>query len=577
MMKWWGWGDAKFEFPMKEKPELWPWIAKTLDLREDRTVKPIERRDIKLQPAQRHEAFIAALGRFLKPDQYAADDESRLIHSYGKSYPDLFNIRRGVIRRAPDLVLYPEGHGQVEEIIRCAQAHGVVVIPFGGGTNITGGVNPVETGRMVATLDMQRMNRVLSLDPYSNTATIEAGALGPKLEKDLQARGYSLGHCPDSFEYSSLGGWLATRSAGMQSDAYGRIEDMLVALRLVTPAGTLTTKAAPASSAGPDLNRLVVGSEGVLGVITEATMRVHPAPQAKDYRGILFPTFEHGVAAIHELIEKNCLPSMIRLQDDFETELGMHMKSPATGIMGFVQHQVKKVLKARGYAKPAVMVVGVEGSRRDVDRVRRETGKVLSAHRGFDLGAGVGRTWAQDKFNLPYLRDAVMDQGVMVDVAETATVWSNVLPLYYAARDAVKAKFAAEGTPGFIGCHISHTYPTGCCLYFTYACRQLKGRELEQYYSFKKMMTDVFMKNGAALTHHHAVGSEHRPWLEKEISPTGLKALKAVKASLDPSGICNPGKLIPDEGDPMAGWALSTETAAGIGLETEKSQAASAV
>lgn len=577
MMKWWGWGDEKFEFPMKEKPELWPWIAKTLDLRTERVTKPVPRDEIKLEPARRHDAFLSSLWRFLKSDQVADDDDTRLIHSYGKSYPDLFNIRRGVIRRAPDMVVYPEGHGQVEEIVRCAAAHGVVLIPFGGGTNITGGVTPAQTERMVVTLDMARMNQVLSLDPYSNTATIEAGALGPKLEKDLQDRGYSLGHCPDSFEYSSLGGWLATRSAGMQSDAYGRIEDMVVSLRLATPSGTLTTKATPASSAGPDLNRLVVGSEGILGVITEATMRVHPVPAAKDYRGVLFPTFEHGVAAIHELIVDNCLPSMIRLQDDFETELGMHMKSPAKGVMGFIQHQVKKVLKARGYAKPAVMIVGIEGSRREVDRMRRETSKILGAHRGFDLGTGVGRTWAQDKFNLPYLRDAVMDHGVMVDVAETATTWSNVLQLYYAARDAMKTKFSAEGTPGFIGCHISHTYPTGCCLYFTYACRQQQGRELEQYYSFKKMITELFINNGATLTHHHAVGSEHRPWLEKEISPVGLKALKAVKAGLDPDGIFNPGKLIPDEGDALANWALRTEPTAKAVKDSEKSQAVSPI
>ncbi len=559
MMKWCGWGDAKFKFPMDEKPDLWPWIVKTLDLAQPRSTPPVPRESIRLPVPVADEAFRRALG-FLRADQTADDDEARLVHAYGKSYPDLFNVRRGVVRRAPDLVIYPESHDQVERLVRLAADHEVCLIPFGGGTNIVGGVNPPPGRGMVATVDMQRMNRVLSLDPESNTAVIEAGALGPKLEADLQARGYSLGHCPDSFEYSSLGGWIATRSAGMQSDAYGRIEEMIVALRLVTPSGTLATRPTPASSAGPDMNRLVAGSEGVLGVITEATMRVHPFPEAKDYRGVLFPTFEAGFAAIRDCLSAGKLPSMIRLQDEEETQLAFHMKTPVGGLKGFIQAQFKKLLKSRGYGEPAIMVVGFEGSREHVHRRRREVMDIFKRRRGFDLGPSVGESWAKDKFNLPYLRDVVMDHGVMVDVAETSTVWSNVLPLYRKVRLAVKEKFAAEGTPGFLGLHISHTYETGCCLYFTYACRQLPGRELEQYYSHKRMITDVFTHNGATLSHHHAVGTEHRPWLEDEISPTGVRALRALKSGVDPRGICNPGKLIPPA-EAFSEWGLNVADA----------------
>lgn len=553
MMKWWGWGDPKFVFPMEEKADLWPWIQKTLDLREDAPAKPVDRRLIRLRLPSFNDGFMRAIAKFLRPEQVSADEDQRLLHSYGKSYPDLFNVRRGLVRRAPDLILFPEGHAEVEELVRLAHAHGVAMIPFGGGTNISGCVNPVETGRMIVSLDMSRMNRLLSLDPYSNTAVIEAGALGPKLEKDLSARGYSLGHCPDSFEYSSLGGWIATRSAGMQSDSYGKIEDMVVSLKFVTPSGTLQTRTVPASSAGPDLNRLVLGSEGTLGVITEATMRVHPAPAFKDYRGILFPSFELGTSAIHDCIAADRLPSMVRLQDEFETELAFHMKTPPRGLKGFIQRQFKKVLKARGYSRPAIMVVGFEGDRKLVERTRRDVLAIFRRRRGFNLGTDVGRTWAQDKFNLPYLRDAVMDRSVMVDVAETATTWSNLLNLHRRVTEGIRERFVAEGTPGFIGCHISHTYPTGCCLYFTYACRQLPGRELEQYYGYKKMITELLMKNGATLTHHHAVGTEHRPWLGEEVSETGLQALRALKASLDPKGILNPGKLIP-AADRWSGW-----------------------
>jgi alkyldihydroxyacetonephosphate synthase len=555
MMKWWGWGSADVEFPMENKPTLWPWIASTLDVQQPRMTPPVPRSAVRLEAARRHEGFCRGLAAELKESQLSYDDEARLLHSYGKSYPDLFNVRRGVVRRAPDVVIFPESHADIEAIVRLAAVHQVCLIAFGGGTNIVGGVNPRQFDGMVATVSLARMSRLLSLDPVSGTAVIEAGALGPKLEADLQAQGFSLGHYPDSFEYSSLGGWIATRSAGMQSDAYGKIEDMVVALKMVTPIGTLATRPAPASSAGPDLNRLMAGSEGTLGIISECTMRVHKAPETRDYRGYLFPSFDEGVAAIYQCVASGRRPSLIRLQDAFETELAFNMKSPATGISGFVQAQVKKWLKVRGYDQPVIMIVGVEGDAAFTHRRGREIRKILKQHRGFALGHGVGRTWSQDKYNIPYLRDYVMDRGCMADVAETATLWSNVIKLHDLVVERMKQRFAAEGTPGFIGCHLSHTYATGACLYFTYACRQQPGRELEQYYAHKRFITELFVDNGATLSHHHAVGSEHRPWMENEISRTGIAALAGLKGALDPSGLLNPGKLIPPDGDPLEGWA----------------------
>lgn len=555
-MKWWGWGSPDFEFPMAEKPGLWPWIAKTLAVPEQPPAPPVPRSAIELPAPRRNEAFCAAASGL------SFDEDQRLVHSYGKSYPDLFNARRGLIRRAPDAVAFPASHAEVESLVKLAAAHGVCLIPFGGGTNIVGGVNPREFDGMIVTVSLARMNRLLSIDEYSGTAVIEAGALGPKLEADLQAKGFSLGHYPDSFEYSSLGGWIATRSAGMQSDAYGKIEDMVVALKMVTPSGTIVTRPTPASSAGPDLNRLMAGSEGALGIITECTMRVHRAPAVKDYRGFLFPSFKEGYAAIYETVSSGARPSLIRLQDEFETELAFNMKTPKTGVTGFVQRQMKKYLKARGYGRPALMIVGVEGEAGFVAARGKAARAILKKHRGFDLGQSVGKSWSKDKFNLPYLRDYVMDRRCMVDVAETATVWGNVLNLHDKVVAAMTEKFGAEGTPGFVGCHISHTYSPGACLYFTYACRQQPGRELEQYYSFKKFITELFLANGATLTHHHAVGTEHRPWMEREVSKTGVQALRALKASLDPDALMNPGKLIPAEGDPLAGWAQPTAPAA---------------
>jgi alkyldihydroxyacetonephosphate synthase len=558
MMKWWGWGDTGFEFSIADRPDFWPWVVRTLGLKTTRSSPPVRRGEIRLEAPLINDGFGRALAARLKPDQITDTEDERLLHSYGKSYPDLFYVRKGIVRRPPDLVVYPEGHEDVEAVVALAHEHGVCLVPFGGGTNIVGGINPEEAVRMVVTLDMARMNRLLSLDPESNTAVIEAGALGPKLEQDLQARGFSLGHYPDSFEYSTLGGWLATRSAGMQSDAYGKIEQMLVSVKLVTPSGTLTTRNTPASSAGPDLNRLVTGSEGVLGVITEATMRVHKTPPARDYRGVLFREFEEALAAVQQLIQSERRPSLIRLQDNAETELASNMKPLTTGVKGFVQAQFKKLLKARGYHHPAIMIVGIEGDSDRVNALRKDVRRILKQHDGLDLGHEVGALWQKDKFNLPYIRDFVMDRGIMCDVAETAASWSDVLPLYKRVIAVMKEKFERDGTPGFIGCHISHTYTTGACVYFTYACAQQAGAELEQYYSFKKLITETFLANKATLTHHHAVGREHRPWMEQEISKAGITALKALKAGLDPAGIMNPGKLIPGN-EPLFGWAQPTQ------------------
>lgn len=546
-MKWWGWGDPNVTFPIQDKPTLWPFIQGKLALKGDHLCPPIARQDFVLPPVQQNAKFLAAVKAALKPDQLTTDEDERILRCYGKSYPNLLWARKGYVQQAPDLVIFPESHEDVVAIVEAASAHDVCVIPFGGGTNIVGGVDPRDDKeRMIVSLDMQRMNKVISIDEASRTAVIEAGIVGPKMEADLQAQGWSLGHHPDSFEYSTLGGWLATRSAGMQSDEYGKIEHMAVSITMVTPAGTIVTREVPASSAGPDLNHVIMGSEGVLGVITKATMRVHRAPAVKDYRGFLFKKFEDGVAAMQECIERNFVPSMIRLQDAGETELAMHMKSPKAGLEALITKGVKIYLKRKGYTAPCIMVCGFEGNTEAIDHPRKMAFEIMKKHGGFPLGDSVGKTWQKSKYDMPYLRDYVMDRAIMCDVSETSATWTNVLPVYHGTIKAIKAKFKADNAgAGYVGCHISHTYKTGACLYFTYAAQQTPGKELEQYYGYKKLVTDEFMRLGATLTHHHAVGYEHMAWMKQEVGATGLEALRALKAKLDPKGILNPGKLIP--------------------------------
>jgi alkyldihydroxyacetonephosphate synthase len=548
MMKWWGWGDQEITFSMADKPSLWPWVSKKLGvISASPTAAPVDLASIQLPATRASAALLDELSRILKPGQISVEPFERLVHSYGKSFPDLLSIRNGIVKRAPDAVLLPDSHEQVAALIALAQQLNFCVIPFGGGTNIVGGINPaLDEARPVLTLSLRNMNRLLSVDSQSRTALIQAGALGPKLEADLAEHGHSLGHFPDSFEYSTLGGWLATRSAGMQSDVYGKIEDMVVSIRMVTPPGTILTKAVPASSVGPDLNRLMCGSEGTLGVITEAVMRVHKIPSVKDYRGYLLRNFADGVRAIQECLDRGFTPSMIRLQDSGESELAFHMKAPSHGLGGWIQNRVKGWLRSRGYVEPCILIIGFEGEEQTIAEPRRRALRIVKRHGGFALGKSAGRTWSRDKFNIPYLRDYIMDYGCMADVAETSTLWSNVLPLYEGTIAAVKARFAQGDGTGYIGCHISHTYRTGACLYFTFAALQPKGRELAHYYEYKRLITDTIMRLGGTLSHHHAVGTEHRGWVDKELSPAALQALHALKGSLDPQCVLNPGKLLPE-------------------------------
>jgi alkyldihydroxyacetonephosphate synthase len=548
MMKWWGWGDPHLTFPMADKPKLWPWVVHKLGIGSaSPTAVPVDLASIRIAPSQADSQLLAELRRILQPEQITLDPLERLLHSYGKSFPDLFCVRNGIVTRAPDAVLLPDSSEQVEALVKLADQRNFCLIPFGGGTNIVGGINPAtQDARPMLTLSLRNMNRVISVDRESRTATIQAGALGPQLEADLAKQGHSLGHYPDSFEYSTLGGWLATRSAGMQSDVYGKIEDMVVSIKMVTPSGTIVTKAVPASSVGPDLNRLMVGSEGILGVITEATMRIHKTPAVKDYRGYLFRSFEDGVRGIQECLEGGFAPSMIRLQDSGESELAFNMKAPSQGLGGWIENRVKGWLRSRGYTEPCILIVGFEGEQKSIAATRRSAIRILKRHGGFSLGTSVGRTWSKDKFNIPYLRDYIMDYGCMADVAETSTLWSKVLPLHTGTVEAVKTRFREEDGTGYIGCHISHTYKTGACLYFTFAARQPKGRELEHYYEYKRLITDTILRLGGTLSHHHAVGIEHRPWMDQEVSPAGLQALQALKTSLDPKGVLNPGKLLPE-------------------------------
>lgn len=563
-MKWYGWGYPAKRFDMSDKPALWPFITDIAGIDEQSPlVPPVDVDSIQLPPQRLNQDALALLKQKLRPDQLALDKFERLIHAYGKSFRDLWRIRNGIIKSAPDCICFPESEQEVCTVLAIATQYHCVVIPFGNGSNISSCLEAPNTERMIISLDMRKMNKVLAIDHSSLIATIQPGILGPDLEKQLNADGVTLGHFPDSFEHSTIGGWVATRSAGMQSDKYGKIEDMVISLRMVTPQGIIVTKTVPKASNGIDINHLCIGSEGILGVITEVTLRVHPVPDCKKFYGYLFPNFECGVAAIRECMIKDCMPIVTRLNDADKTALSFAYKTKQNRWQHYLSQIIKshlKYVKGFDFTKVCLMIVAFEGDKKTVKQHQKQVGAIYKKQGGFNLGMGPGKAFEKGKYDYPYLRDYVMDYGAIADASDTSVIWSNVLPAYSQIRQAILNAIAETGSKSWCGCHISHTYPAGVCLYFTFACVQQPEMGLDQYVYIKKASEEAFMKYGGCLSHHHAVGLEHRPWIADDISATGVTAIQALKAGLDPQNIMNPEKIVPAGRLPIAAAELNKES-----------------
>jgi alkyldihydroxyacetonephosphate synthase len=552
-IRWNGWGWADHEDHLSGNAAVWAWMADVLGLGGLMATPATPLEDIELPPLRLPAATLDALRAIAGADNVRIDDYERAFHARGRSYHDLLILRAGRIDAAPDAIIYPENEAQVVELLRFADEHALAVIPYGGGSSVVGGVNPA-TGpgqQGVLTLDMTLMNRIRAIDEVSLTATVEPGIYGPDLERQLQERGFTLGHYPQSFEFSTLGGWVAARGAGQQSNRYGKAEKWLVSARLATPAGTWTTEGFPASAAGPALGTLVPGSEGRLGVITEATVKLHRAPAVKDYRGYLFKDFDSGQAAVRALAQSDLPLAMVRLSDEDETRffqafssLGAQ-KTIGTRIKSAIQ---SAVLSSKGLGKDfCLMLVGIEGEAEDVAYAAARSRAIIKAHGGFHVGRSPGRKWYEGRFNSPYARDPMMDHGLGVDTLETATRWSNIPTLYKAVRKALLDSMAAEATSpgarGIVMTHISHSYPDGASLYFTFVFPRDLGREVEQWQAIKNAASEAIAAHGGTISHHHGVGTDHAPWLGAEKGEHGMALLRTAAQTVDPKGVMNPGKL----------------------------------
>ena len=543
-MKWNGWGNPAVEFNDATRPKLWTWIRSTLRVNPARRVPREDFNPEGFKPSKVSSLNLSDLRKLLGEDFVLTDPQQRFLRSTGKSFVDLHRSRLGNFKEICDAVVLPENHEQVVALLEYCSQNNLTVIPFGGGTNIVGALDVrTEKARPVIALDMKRMNKLLHLNTEASTALFQAGIKGPLIESALKARGYSLGHFPDSFEYSALGGWIATRSAGMQSDAYGRIEDMVVSLKVATPTGTFWTKDFPASSVGPNVQAIFVGSEGQLGVITEALMKVHQVAPVQEYRAYLFRTFFEGSQALKQCRLSGVKTALMRLQDEDETNLAFHLKEGKSKLKSIIEAPLKKYMLWQGYTRPALMVIGFEGTKPQADTCRGEIEEILRAHGSFALGTSIGNTWAKNKFDMPYIRDFIMDHACVADVAETSAPWDKVDSLYASVRKAVYDQYAKDGISGYLGCHISHTYINGACLYFTFAYPSPEWKDEAWYYKYKRLITDTIVASGGTASHHHAVGVEHQPWMEKETSQVGRQVLQSVKNTLDPKNLMNPGKF----------------------------------
>jgi alkyldihydroxyacetonephosphate synthase len=542
-MRWWGWGEPQHA-PALPSHAL-KFLHETVGVGA-KPCPPVALEHVKIDPQSIPSITLDGLREILGSEHVRDDHADRVAHAAGKGYPDLVRMRVGAPAGAPDAVLYPSSREQLRELLSACARDSLAVVPFGGGTSVVGGVQPLRgPHRGVVALDMCRMASVLELDDTSLMVRVQAGARARELERWLAGRGLTLGHFPQSFEYVSLGGCAATRSAGQASTGYGRFERMVQGLRMVAPAGDVELPALPASAAGPGMREVLVGSEGTLGVIDELALRVRRAPSERIYEGVFFESFQAGVQAFRELAQRHAAPDVARLSDELQTRMSIALAGSggAKGRLG------RAYLGVRGYASGCLAILGFEGEPREVSERRARALEIVRRGGGLCVGRSPGRAWLASRFSAPYLRDELLTHGVMVETLETATRWSNVEALHRRVLGAIDDSLRACGTPGLVMCHVSHLYETGASLYFTFLAPQKEGGELAQWQAVKVAASAAILDGGGTITHHHAVGRDHAPWMEREIGGEGVRALRALKAELDPAGIMNPGKLLPD------GWS----------------------
>jgi alkyldihydroxyacetonephosphate synthase len=530
MQRWNGWGDEtiSLDLPPKGREMLRDWVGEGRRQPDYPLEKILER-----IPAP----------RLSRHPRVSFDLKLRLDHAHGQSLPDWIALRYGTLQRFPDGVALPNTTAEVQELMTFAASQNAIIIPYGGGTSVVGHLNVPDGERAVLSLSLEGLNRLLHLDPDSLLATFEAGIRGPQLEAHLQSRGLTLGHYPQSFEYSSLGGWVVTRSCGQQSRYYGRIEQLFAGGEILTPRGPVVLPPFPASAAGPDLRQLLLGSEGRMGILTKAIVRITPLPERDEIFGFFFPSWEEGQRAVQTIAGAHIPCSMIRLSSPTETMTSLTLAGHERRVALLTRYL--HVFGVSDQSK-CMCLVGLTGSRRLVTAARREVLGIVRRNSGVSVGKSIGRAWKQNRFRSAYLRNTLWDLGYAVDTLETATTWDKVTASMRAIENSLHAAAASYHEKTHVFSHLSHVYPSGSSIYTTFLFRHCDTPQKTHaiWQSLKRTASRAIIAAGGTITHQHGVGTDHRDFIAGEKGVLGIETLQTIFQHLDPQQQMNPGKLV---------------------------------
>ena len=517
--KFWGWGFDDQQPPHDQVEAAAAAACEHLGFAPTNVERPALLEELELRPP-----------RLVPPTSLVAicrtDPYERAAHAYGKSYRDVLRAFRGSFDNPPDVVAHPSDEAELERVLAWCEEAKAAAIPFGGGTSVVGGVEP-PADRPAVSIDLKRLDRVLEVDRVSRAARVQAGVTGPALEDQLRGHGLTLRHFPQSFEFSTLGGWIATRAGGHYATLHTHIDDFVESLRALTPRGWWESRRLPASGAGPSPDRMLIGSEGILGVITEAWMRVQDAPQFKESAAVLFDSFESGAEAVRALSQSGLHPSNCRLLDPGEAALTGAAPGAARASAG-------------APAGPALLVLGFESADHELGPWRARALELCADHGGRPRERSAG-AWRDAFLQAPYLRDTLVAAGIVAETFETAITWDRFAELVDGVRERVRGALDGQGV---VTCRLTHVYPDGAAPYFTVLAPARRGGELEQWSELKQAASEAIIGAGGTITHHHAVGRDHRSWYDRQRPEPFAAALSAAKSAVDPAGILNPGVLI---------------------------------
>jgi alkyldihydroxyacetonephosphate synthase len=537
-------------------PDLFPWVKATFGVQIDPTCVNAPHYPPPIPESRAGEGLLSALREVVGESHVSLDPEQRLRRGHGHTQSEMYAIKYGQLPRVPDVVVRPADEDEVVRLLEVVADHQACVIPYGGGTNVSEALRcPEQESRAIVSVDLARMNRILWIDPVNRRACVQAGAVGRILAGQVRQYGYTIGHEPDSIEFSTLGGWIATNASGMKKNRYGNIEDLVVDLRAVTPRGVLWSRpGAPRESLGSDPRRWLFGSEGSLGIITQATIKLFPVPEVQRYGSLIFPDLARGIAFLYDLAQRDALPASVRLVDNLQLQLNFVLKPARRGLAKLMSRVEKLyVTRLRGL-DPAQMVACTlvyEGTRDEVERQELAIAEIADRHGGVAGGSGNGERGYMLTYGIAYIRDWILNHWLIAESFETSTSWDRIVPVIEAVKGRIQAEHASRKLPGnpFVTARLTQVYPTGVCIYFYYAfCYQGVSDPSAVYHEIEAAARDAVLEAGGSLSHHHGVGTLRAGFLPRVFSDAALGWRADAKTAIDPQGLFAAATLHPPAG-----------------------------